>query len=382
MVDTFDAKRFGPSTFYFVGLAAVALGMNVTILKTTGEVPVAASQYRAPVRPLVEPISLHFGTVEETDAFEWQLTLRNHSDRTVSVRRFSAACECTLIEPENLRILPGRTGSITMNLDLSALLPQARAIREYRTNIGAKISFEGSPDEHAVQWQVRGYVENLLSLERAPLSVVTRDKAGDEPDAALIAEVDFRSCRELVSVDVGIDSADLANIAGLLEVQRSMTDPHGGVLRLVRTGDLPRGRHTATLLVCPLDAPGKMLPQTSVPVLLDVRGSCHAVPAVVFLGTVSVGEPRKCTVTLLSEAESSYRLEKWAADSDVVEIRDMSRESGGGRYGQEFEVTIAAMAKGAFHHEVTLDLIGDSGRAESVSFAIAGIAHATPDLGG
>src|SRR5688500_3196605 len=73
--------------------------------------------------PLNEPLivdesTLHFGVVNENDAFPWQIAIRNVSDSTINIKSSSSFYDCTRIYSSAWTILPETTRWIELTLDL------------------------------------------------------------------------------------------------------------------------------------------------------------------------------------------------------------------------------------------------------------------------
>lgn len=76
----------------------------------------------APEQPAltVDPAHLDFGDVWETDKFEWKVPVTNTGSQVLVVDRWQAGCDCSAITPQSLRVGPGETKSITVQIDLSS----------------------------------------------------------------------------------------------------------------------------------------------------------------------------------------------------------------------------------------------------------------------
>lgn len=109
-------------------LSAGRLGWRV-LLAAAGMLWIVVSGYvlfaeiwesrRVPLPPLsIEAASLDFGSVWNSEKFEWTVPIRNATSFPINVDRLEGSCTCTLVTPSSFVLKPGEEVRVKLRFDL------------------------------------------------------------------------------------------------------------------------------------------------------------------------------------------------------------------------------------------------------------------------
>lgn len=109
--------------------------------------------------------ALNLGVVTENSSFQWQLPIRNQSDRSIQIVGFVASCNCVSIEPSRLTIGPGATIKLNLTLDLTKA-PGYGTGNSWPFKVNLVPRFQ-SQNTGRLSWTLRGEVRRLVAVSPA-----------------------------------------------------------------------------------------------------------------------------------------------------------------------------------------------------------------------
>jgi len=302
------------------------------ILATAGAFWVIASGYvllaeiwesrKAPLPPLsIEAASLDFGSVWNSEKFEWAVPIRNASAFPIDVGRLEGSCTCTSVSPSSFVLKPSEEVRVTLRYNLFS---------RTRQNSDATVPFDDllsafvSGDERPLaRWHIRGLVKNAFICKPTQLDFGDTLVAGRAYPARGIDVTCFQPCRDLVV------SADERNVAVVAK------NPSGDGLHFqvaVALGTtLESGTHKFKLSLGAVLASGERTPCVSIPVEARILPDLQIFPSLAHFGDLMVGQSREETIVLASRSGRSFDVPNVDAASKNLEIIPVASDDAGSK---------------------------------------------------
>src|SRR5580704_8117539 len=166
----------------------------------------------APPPLRVDPASLDFGVVWNSDAFRWTLPIQNTSGATIDVRKAEGSCACTEIRPKSFALKPNERLDLTLSLNLASRVSDLdRSTAPFQGSIIAK----GSDDAPIATWTVKGLVKSAFCCRPRELDFGETLIVGAHYPSRTVDVTCYEPCRELVaSVDPHLGAAVISNVTG------------------------------------------------------------------------------------------------------------------------------------------------------------------------
>ncbi|MFQ5730909.1 MAG: DUF1573 domain-containing protein [Planctomycetaceae bacterium] len=264
---------------------------------------------RGPIEIAAE--QLDFGLVPVQKRFQWTVSLKNISDRTLRVTELAASCDCTSIAPNAVSLAPGETEDIQLTLDLQPPISEGatRRIRPFSVNLTATI--EGGRIPGRV-WTISGQVRSPLKVspskvdfgeslvEGAPFKPMSVVVESHEPCSELAASCNDRRV-----------ALTVAKVDGL---------PNRFRVSVFPSTKLPVGWHEFTIDLAPVLASGHNQVTVSIPVVARVVPEFGFAPATGHLGGVERGQTLIETATLFSRRKREFIVSKAVSHSPHVQV--------------------------------------------------------------
>ncbi|HEX4607594.1 MAG TPA: hypothetical protein VH092_05250, partial [Urbifossiella sp.] len=245
--------------------------------------------------------------------FEWKLPIRNTSDSPATLVNLFGNCSCVSMKPLPLRIEPGTTAVLILELDLtnwcSAAPDDSQA---YRINLAGVV--RTAAGEHQVGWVLEGRAKHSL---RPNPRLVDFGRVW-APSLPLERVIDLRPSSQVGPVRADIADDPTGGITA--EVRPAPGDPTGGITAEVRPAPggsrlhvrLNRvavpGRYRCEVRLSPATPGGEPLPAVRLPVEWEVLGEIQPDTHFVDCGPRPVGSVSEQTVTLSSLADRPFRI--------------------------------------------------------------------------
>ncbi|WP_407936151.1 DUF1573 domain-containing protein, partial [Gemmata algarum] len=107
---------------------------------------------------VVAPEDLDFGDAWADPAFVRVLRVHNTSQQTVQIERWRTSCDCAGVQPTSLRLEPGETQNIQMNIDLTRTVDMSSSTQS-RVEVPLAAVIRG---RDSATWVLRGRARPLL----------------------------------------------------------------------------------------------------------------------------------------------------------------------------------------------------------------------------
>ncbi len=255
----------------------------------------------------VDADSLDFGTVWATSEFPWRVRLTNPGHGEIKIVGIQTDCTCTTPRDENLRIAPGETKELVMNLDFSRVRAEKPfSAAEFRTSV---ILLCESDETWRQVCNISGFVRQSMNVP-SPILDLGEWNEGDLP-LSFTTEV---ACAEEVSQLAVQGQPVFANVA---------IEPIGDTLfRVVVTpldSLIAAGRYNHTLKLSSMSDTGSELGSTAISLIGTALPRTYAIPASVRLGAVGVGTTQSYRIEVASRVgEDLTVVSAEVPDSDIV----------------------------------------------------------------
>ncbi len=275
---------------------------------------------KAPLPPLsIEPASLDFGSVWNSEKFEWTIPIRNTTNFAIDVGRLEGSCSCTLVTPSSFMLKPGEEISVKLRYDLFSRTRQAGdATVPFDDLLRASMIGDDRP---LAAWHIHGLVKNAFSCKPNQLDFGDSVVEGRPYPSKTIDVTCFQPCREL---EVSADDRNVAVVA---------KNPSGDGLRFqvaVAPGaSLDCGTHKFKLSLGAVLPSGERTPHVSVPVEVRILPDLQTLPSLAHFGELKVGASREETVVLASRSGRSFDVAKWESASKNLEIVPVASDEAG-----------------------------------------------------
>jgi hypothetical protein len=91
---------------------------------------------------VVDPSALDFGTVWESEQFDWTIPMRNTSREPVKITSLLTSCHCTTVDNAGFEIPVGGTHRVPLKLDLRRVSGDndSRSDRPFAVNVISQVS--------------------------------------------------------------------------------------------------------------------------------------------------------------------------------------------------------------------------------------------------
>jgi hypothetical protein len=254
----------------------------------------------APASPLVvDERSLWFGDAWETKGFAWTLPVANQSGQDVEVLGFVTSCDCVSVQPKSLRIAPGETAQVRLQLDLTqADAPTKEAIRPFAVDVVPFIQ-GGLPP--TAPWTVRGRVKKALSWEPRFVDFgegLVRGQPFPEQTVVVTAHTPLAKL-----------TAELDPACGTVRVRPLKDKEPRYQLTVTPAKSLPAGTLAGKVKLHAVTPAGERIPEIALTVRGTVSEDMQPTPAAVVHGPVPVGKLVEETITLRAVSGKPFTVE-------------------------------------------------------------------------
>jgi Protein of unknown function (DUF1573) len=338
------------------------------ILATAGALWIISSGYvlfgeiwrsrRVPLPPLsIEAASLDFGSVWNSEKFEWTVPIRNASDVPINVGRLEGSCTCTLVTPSSFVLNPGEEVRVKLRYDLFS---------RTRQNGDATVPFDDllsaymNGDERPLAaWHIRGFVKNAFSSKPNQLDFGDAVAEGRPYPTRTINVTCFQSCRDL---EVSADEKNVAVVA---------KNPSGdGVhfqVAVAPGATLASGTHKFKLSLGAVLPSGERTPRVSCPVEVRILPDLQILPSLAHFGELKVGQSHEETIVLASRSGRSFEVPKFDSASKNLEIVPVASDEAGAKV---FRVRLTSSKLGSENTEAHFNIrYRDDGKPAARRFA-------------
>jgi Protein of unknown function (DUF1573) len=275
---------------------------------------------------------LDFGTVWEDSRMSLKIPIKNTSALPVEVLDLVTSCACTSLKPRGLKIGPGETQEIDLELNLS----QRAVDQDWNQNqLAVKIAptIKGA-QVRQIGWSITGQVKKLLSV--LPPNLVLRDdivrgRISTPTTARVISTLPLD---ELV-VRCDATNANVEVTGGPQDFQIEITPQ----------SDLPFGFFGFDMQLQPKRS-AETLPGKSIRVEGFMHQKVEAVPSKIALGALPVGAVTAQTLVLVSRNDKRFQVQSWEASGGDVIIEQISaKESEGNSVAFKITESIRNLGK-------------------------------------
>lgn len=261
-----------------------------------------------PVGLVVSANDLDVGEVWEQGEFQRNLTIRNTTEKEVTIDGFSSSCGCLSIEPSSLTIPSGKEAEVRATLNLT--LGDSRDNMNFEVKITPVL--RDLYGQHPPVWIIRGQARRLMKLRPRTISFyanqLVRGQAFPSHTAIATPNIELGSLKAKYP-------AELATV----EVARCTEDNNSFQVNITPRKSLPVGPFRFDVLLEPVRK-DKLLPIVKLPIEGRVMGDVQAIPDSVILGARRVGETATETLTLRSEGGVPLVVRRFCADSTDTQI--------------------------------------------------------------
>lgn len=313
---------------------------------------------QAEVRPTVgglyvDPTSLALGEVQETATYPLRLELRNTSSQRKRVIDIRGSCGCTAIEPRELVIPPGGTGSVTLSIDLSerGVIPSGISRRPFSVRVDPLFAGDLNPTPG---WLVTAEVVSVVTVDVARLGFAEGHvhQSGVVPRRVRVETHTPLSGLQAEVVPPNAGTATLVPTAAGrydLMIAPSLSLPVGPFRFAVQVR--PTATDGTPLVVIPVEVLGEMLP------------TVRAFPRTIIIGEIDTPGTAEAEVVLTVPLGESWRVGTISSDAEGTKVTAVgSAPDGGVRYRVEQPGTKV----GDQQVVVTFAVLGPDERKETV----------------
>jgi hypothetical protein len=276
-------------------MGVVSIVGSIFFLNGKETAPTAAPS-AAPSPLVVDPSSLAFGTVWESEQFDWAILIRNISPFPVEVTRILTSCHCTTVSDAAFEIPSGGTHRVPLKLDLTRGSGDS-AERSFAVNIMVYVSDERS---RPFIWTLKGRVRDSYDFQPSSVNLgdvlVTPEMPTEQrfvirPGVPL-ADLEVTQDGSLVNVSVNADSPK--------------PDEFTILVRMTAAPEL--GPSQARLSVVGRTRDGERLPVAFVPVRFRGVGDVGIRPELPDFGGIPVGATKRESYALYSRTKRPFRV--------------------------------------------------------------------------
>jgi hypothetical protein len=272
--------------------------------------------------------ALDFGEQWVQNALLWKIAIHNPTARDIEVTNLRASCTCASLAPRQFVVPAGATVDVEATLDLTTRdpklveLPRRQFVAEFFPEFVA-----ATPPTRQVPWRVVGTVRSAVLIRH---TLQFEEGSLIRGDRFISKTIDVSCHEELSRLDVHCDSTYArAVVERLAHARRKF------LLRVTPNEQLPAAWHEFDLSVTPTTQGGQRLPpltvRTIVPVVHDVR----ALPSLVSLGVVRVGEPVTGAVVLQSRKRLPFNVAHIPSGKTPVHVQSNETAS-----VNQFKITV------------------------------------------
>ena len=310
------------------GVAAYALGGLFADKAVTA--PAAINSQPTVGGLFVEPTTLVLGEVQETASHPLRLEIRNTTSQPKKIIDIQGSCGCTEIEPRELTLPPGGTGTVSVVIDLTKRPYSHSGVsrRQFSVRVDPVFAGDFAPTPG---WLVTAEV----------LSAVTVDvtKLGFAEGCVHQGESVTRRVRVATHVPLGGLEAEVvpanAGTAILVPTGSGQYD-----LAISPNRTLPVGPFQFTVQVRPITPNWKPLTAIPVEVSGEMRPTVRAFPRTVLFGEVETPGMADAEVVLTLPPGDKWRVGRIESDSEGTKVVAVGPAPDGGvRYRIEQPVT-------------------------------------------
>jgi hypothetical protein len=242
-----------------VGVAAFVIAAAAGALvagRDRGDPSQSRTLSRQP-RLAVDPNTLSFGEVWDSDRLTWTIRVTNPSDRAVKVSSWRTSCDCFQVTPATATVEAGQTVAVSLVFDLTRQPAGSDPEAPRDVTFTLRPRYEDEPTDDGEEWRVTGrvrpYYRVLTGTQFGPRSELTKANPAEAVGLRYLLPVkDVR----LGSVSGGA-TGRVVPLADGREVRVEVTWPQG----------LGVGGHDQVITVLANSAEGEALP----PVRLSCR---------------------------------------------------------------------------------------------------------------
>jgi hypothetical protein len=308
---------------------------------------------KTPLPPLsIEAASLDFGSVWNSERFEWTVPIRNTSRLEIHVDRLEGSCTCTLVAPSSFVLKPGEEVRVKLRYDLfSRTRPNGDSIVPFDDALSAYVNGDEQP---LARWHVRGHVKNAFACKPSALDFGDSLVEGRPYPTRTIDVTCFQSCR---NVEVSADERTMAVVA---------KNPSGdGVhfqVAVAPGATLDSGTHKIKLSLGAVLRSGERTPHVSLPVEVRILPDLKVLPSLAHFGELKVGDSREETIVLASRSGRSFDVQNFDSANKNLEIVPVASNDAGAKV---FRVRLTSSTLGSENTEARFKIRyrGDAGPA-------------------
>jgi hypothetical protein len=307
------------------------------------------------------------GEVWLTDEWSVQFHFANEStDETFEVGPVRGNCICTRVEPESFTLGPGEEQTVRAVINLQKALPSVAQTATFTETLSA-LARTPLGEAYPLNLEAKAVVRQSYRIApgavdfgrrirgKGETRIVEMTSLGGEP----LQGLEVISCPEWVDVKGTLSDRDPA--AGVLSV--GLMDTAGpGVLRgVIRVRGISKGGPFAS---------------RSVPVSAVVYEDIIALPSAILFGTMPRGSEGAAVVTLQSQRQKAFTVQRVACDPGWLEADVVDRPTPS---SAQVRVVVQGKEPGTLDGICTFSLRTESGHQQELTLRVRGIVLAGGD---
>lgn len=342
-----------------IGLMAVAVVVSGVAAYSLGglfadKVAPAPVELQSTVGGLyVEPKTLALGEVQETASHPLQLGIQNTTSQPKKIIDIQGSCGCTVVEPRELTIPPGGTGTVSVVIDLTkrAAVHSGVSRRQFSLRIDPVFAGDFAPTPG---WLVTAEVLSQVTVDVTEVGFAESCVHQAEPASRRVRVATHTPLRKL-DVEVLPASTGTASLVP--------TGPEQYSLVISPSPALPVGPFRFTVWVRPTGTNGQSLTGIPVEVTGEMLPTVRAFPRTVIIGEVDAPGAAEAEVVLTLPPGDKWRVGRIECDTEGTKVVAAGPAPDGGlRYRIEQPVT----KFGDQQAVVSFTVLGPEDRKETV----------------
>jgi hypothetical protein len=279
------------------------------------------STAQPPAIALANAGELDCGEVWETAAFNWSLSITNHTQHEANIVGFAKSCDCIAIDPKSLVLQPAETVTLKLTLDLTkeqmlrhktGKLVDETVARDFLVKIAPQLEGGNKDALPKPTWTIRGRVKRVLSVTPRLVQFDHSFTRGQRFLAQQLIVTTHVPIQQLVATAVP-DNA-------VVQVDQAQGTTNEYRLSVAPRDDLPAGLVKFKVVVSALGTDRFPFPPVSLPAEAMILDDIQASPRVVILGARPLGQIATETVVLQSSASLPFEVHSVECESKEVTV--------------------------------------------------------------